>query len=371
MRIIDTFMEDPVFLTFSLVLIGLRMGKYRIFNVRLDIAAVLVCALFWGLMTDIWGIDIVDSKVLSGISSLGSAMFIASTGIQSGQKSEPNRKGRTRSIATGILMSLTGTIVTSVILLLDRNVPVNMALGLLSGGLTSTPALAVINEFEGASVLATAGYGLSYYSGVLMIVAFVQLVFRRHIPEQVHTAEVWHCPIREDGITILAIAILLGVFVGQVPIPFLNGTIGMSGGILLGGLLVGKIMRHRIEKDQFSFHAYKQLGLLLFFIGTGIPAGAGLREYFQLKYLIYGMMTPLITILVGYILTKLLFKMPDVESCAIVCGGMTSTPGMGILQQYSNASYQFSQYSFTYIAALLTLLLSVRLLNYIVLYIGR
>ena len=59
--------------------------------------------------------------------------------------------------------------------MLDENLSADMAVGLLTGGLTSTPGLSAAKEVAKNQDAVVAGYGIAYTFGVLGVVLFVQL----------------------------------------------------------------------------------------------------------------------------------------------------------------------------------------------------
>ena len=122
--------------------------------------------------------------------------------------------------------------------------------------------------------------------------------------------------------------------------------------------------RFYLPKKDLKFiglSAVKSFGLMLFFVGSGINAGQSLTGEIYWIGILYGAMISAVSIFGGYLLTHGLFKFSKVESLSIICGGMTSTPAIGALQE-RDQEVDLSLYSMSYIGALITLIMAVRLL---------
>lgn len=78
----------------------------------------------------------------------------------------------------GVVVILSGALAAVLLITVDKNLSPEMAVGLLTGALTSTPGLSAATEAvtgEAAGEI-TAGYGIAYVFGVLGVVLFVQLI---------------------------------------------------------------------------------------------------------------------------------------------------------------------------------------------------
>ena len=87
------------------------------------------------------------------------------------------------------------------------------------------------------------------------------------------------------------VAVALGCLIGAIKIPGINFSLGNSGGCLIGGLIVGHFAHIgnidcRIKKESLVF--MRELGLVLFLIGAGVPGGVNFIDKFRWSYFIYG-----------------------------------------------------------------------------------
>lgn len=353
-----------ILILFALILIGLLIGKIRICGVRFGIAGVLLVALVFGHLTSkgsIWD-SIVISEICSFLSSIGTALFISAIGLQAGTTFFGKFGGKQlKAFVSGVCMVIVGFAVAVMIGLLDGAVMPDALVGLFSGSMTSTPAMSAGIEVFGHESQVSLGYGMSYAVGVLSVVLFVQ-VFR--LP-YLRSTDI-QTSVRDSGImqgskarcASIFIWLSLSILVGMILAMFLP--IGNTGSILISALIFGFICR-KIDLTFIGLSAVKSLGLMLFFVGSGISAGQNLAGEIYWIGILYGAMISAISIFGGYLLTHGLFNFSKVESLSIICGGMTSTPAIGALQE-RDQEVDLSLYSMSYIGALIALITAVRLL---------
>ena len=85
----------------------------------------------------------------------------------------------------------------------------------------------------------------------------------------------------------LSLGIVLGVFLGMVPIPLPNGTafrLGFAGGPLIAGLVLGRLERTGPIQWGVPYNAnlvLRQIGLVFFLAAIGTKAGRGFAETIQ------------------------------------------------------------------------------------------
>ena len=363
---------EPIVCFCAIVLIGLLVGRIKMFGVSMDIAAVLGVALFWGATLHCID-DFTAEKYLLSINNeqreqiyrfmslFGTALFISSIGIDAGFSFvKYNKRLKWRAFLSGVVVVLIGVLCTIALDVLDHGLSPSLLSGMFSGSMTSTPALSQARELCSDSYSAVSGYGITYCGGLFSVVIFIQLMTRtkksmQRVQSNMKRNEV---PInssrKNDGVWMLLTVIVIGYVLGT----FLR--IGVTGGILLSGLFAGYVLvKKRIVIS--SLDNYRQLGLLMFFVGTGIPSGASLTENFSLKYIFLGLFISITSIVIGYFTIKKLFGFTKEETLAIICGGMTSTPAIGILKKKYDA-IELAPYTVSYVGALITLLLSVRMI---------
>jgi putative transport protein len=258
-----------------------------------------------------------------------------------------------------------GAIVLIVCALIDSSLLKDLLLGILAGSMTSTPAMSAALETYGSASSVAIGYGISYWIGLLSVVLFVQL-FRlpyaacrndrqqNHEKSIPHTADIVKRLNQTDSLMLLSGTVLIGSILSLI-LP-----IGNTGGVLVSGLLIGFLVRKR-GKLLCDLAAYKSLGLILFFIGNGITAGVKLNTGLSWCYFFYGAMISVLAIGLGYSLIHFVLRFSKSDTLAILCGGMTSTPAIGVLQDRDQDT-DLSLYATSYVGALITLLVFVQII---------
>lgn len=351
----------PTFTVFLLIFIGILIGKIKLRDVQLGHAAVLGCALLLGILIGRTSIFPGASLLAhcSFLSSLGTVIFISVIGLHAGTVfSHAKQKRLWKAFFGGCSIVLIGVITTILLLCTDSSFQPDLLLGIFAGAMTSTPTLSAVQEFYGQASMGSIGYGTAYCIGVLSITLFVQFIPCSQRKEPIFEQQPTNRSISQtDVLLLLALCVLIGSLIGWL-LP-----IGNTGGYLLGGILIGWICVNK-KRTLPEMNLLKQLGLSMFLIGTGLPAGVQLTSGLPLRGLLYGSLISLGSILIGYLLLRFLFHYSVADTLTILCGGMTSTPAIGILQQ-KNSSTDLSIYSMAYTGALITLLTSIQFLFHI------
>ena len=312
-----------LFVVFAVLLFGYALGRITIKGVSLGdagvfIIALVVGALFFGVNAD--GQLLFDASAkpydfnsgLSIIESLGLVLFVTSVGFIAGPKFFGNFKKNFKSyVLLGLVIILAGGLSAAACIyageifgygatIKDQDGFVAMIVGLLSGSLTSTPAVSaakatVAEEYTG---LVSVGHGIAYIFGVVGVVLFVQLVpklskanmeeeraklvIKTENEEKKNVLKLFE--IDHMGVAGFSLAAILGTLVGQIKIPLssqgLSGTcfsLTTTGGCLLMSLVLGhfgRIGKVSIMPTQNTLKLFRELGLVLFLVGAGIPGGA-------------------------------------------------------------------------------------------------
>ncbi|WP_235715301.1 aspartate:alanine exchanger family transporter [Halalkalibacter wakoensis] len=140
----------------------------------------------------------------------------------------------------------------------------------------------------------------------------------------------------------LSLILLIGILIGMVPvhIPFLGTiTLGVAGGPLFAALLIGHFGRIGPIRARFfqpSNQVVRDIGLVLFLAGAGTTAGQGIVDVIQqegMSLLVGGAFITIVPIVAGFFIARKLFKLSMVHSLGALCGGLTSTPGLGAVNQ--------------------------------------
>ena len=381
-----------VFVVFAIGTIGYLIGSIKIKGIDLGTAGVLLVALIWGVIINfIPNFSIGDTKIelwspsiktsFGLVSKIGTALFVTAVGLIAGPKFFRSfNKSTLAYILLGIIIIAVGAGTAVLFILLDKDLKPSMAVGLLTGGLTSTPGFSAGKEVAKAiEEDVTAGYGIAYLYGVLGVVLFVQIVpkiLKVNMEEEVKNfsaANQIQIPepkgklINVDpfGFFPFTLAVALGCLIGAIKIPGINFSLGNSGGCLIGGLIVGHFghigkIDWRVSKQTLNF--MRELGLVLFLIGAGVPGGVNFIDKFKWTYFLYGAVMTTLPMIVGYVIARYVFKLSLLNNLGSITGGMTSTPALGTLISTAGTDEVSAAYAATYPFALVSVVLAAKIL---------
>ncbi|MBQ9746361.1 MAG: permease, partial [Clostridia bacterium] len=260
---------------------------------------------------------------------------------------------------------------------------VAMIVGLLSGSLTSTPAFSAAKATVEAQYtgLVSVGHGIAYIFGVIGVVLFVQLipkltkadmdaeraklVVKAEEEKKPYKGKIFE--IDHMGIAGFSLAAILGTFIGQIKIPLssagLSGTcfsLTTTGGCLLVSLVLGHFGRFgsvSIMPKESTLKLFRELGLVLFLVGAGIPGGAEFIANFDPMYFVYGVIMTIVPMIIGYFFAKYVLKLSLLNNLGSITGGMTSTPALGTLISTAGTEDVAAAYAATYPIALIAVVL--------------
>ncbi|MGM9636007.1 MAG: YidE/YbjL duplication [Candidatus Avispirillum sp.] len=381
-----------LFFVFLIAAVGYLIGGIEIKGISLGTAGVLLTALVFGIIAHyvgsftIGGHEIVlynteTVKPLFGlISNIGTALFVTAIGLIAGPKFFRSFNKKFLSyILMGVAIIATG-FVMMVVAVKVFDIEPAMASGLLTGALTSTPGLSAAKEAVGsdAEALVTAGYGIAYLFGVFGVVLFVQImprILRVDIAKErenfvaANTLEIKPFTAkvkRMDPLNFFAFVftVAFGMILGSIKIPGINFSLGTSGGTLIAGLIVGHfghIGKIDMRFDKEMLNIFRELGLMLFLIGAGVPAGVNFVNSVEPRYFLVGIAMTLVPMIIGFILAKYVFKLSIFNNLGSITGGMTSTPALGTLISVAGTDEVAAAYASTYPIALVLIVLAVKL----------
>jgi len=161
-------MHHPVFVLFSVIAIGLMLGKISIYGISLGSAAVMFVALIYGH----YGVEISRA-----ITSVGLVLFVYCVGIGAGSRffSTLRQSGIQLAILSAIVVGVGG--ISTALVARAFGISPSVAAGVFAGALTSTPGLAAAQEHFASTMdqgLVSSGYAIAYPFGVVGTVLFVQ-----------------------------------------------------------------------------------------------------------------------------------------------------------------------------------------------------
>ena len=360
---------SPLSVFFIVIIFGYLIGKIKFAKISLDLSGVLIAAVLMG-----WSLSVIASHSvminlkeyeanMKFFSSLGTALFVSSIGLSTGGVVNFRNRCDMKSIAIGSLMVCSAFIVMRLIGILDSNIPDSKLLGILCGALTTTPGLSVACELKSViSEEAVLGYGCAYLFGVTATVIFVQIVgnssnFTLEEDKMVgNNCEYKHAL---SGLIQIGCTVVLGRLLGSVEI--MNFSLASSGGMLCSGIVVGVIVKKLFSTKSLTtkmLTPFRDMGLVLFFVGNGIPAGMQLTDGVELNMIFYGVLMTIAPIISGTVLYRFFFK--DRLPATVIAGGMTSTPAIGILAEKHN-NISLNKYALAYFGALITIVILIRI----------
>lgn len=380
-----------LFLVFLIAMLGYLIGGVEIRGISLGTAGVLLVALAYGILANRIGSFAVGGKTIelynaetvkpmySLISDLGTAMFVTAVGLIAGPKFFRNfRKGSVAYILMGVLVIGIGGVATLAIRSVSH-ISSSLAAGLMTGALTSTPGLSAAKDAAADTDAVTAGYGIAYLFGILGVVFFVQIVpkllhvnleeeRRQFIAADAVKASDYGRKLRKidpmDFFPFLTTA-ALGMLLGSFRIPWIDFSLGTSGGTLIMGLVVGHfghIGSIDLRVGKSTLNLLRELGLVLFLIGAGVPSGVSFVKYVRISYFLYGAVITLAPMALSFLLAKYVFKLGVLNSLGSITGGMTSTPALGTLIRVAGTDDVASAYAATYPIALVVVVLTAKLI---------
>lgn len=393
-----------LFCVFTVLFAGYAIGRITIKGVSLGDAGVFIIALLFGALfcadkgsiipaeqMEHWG------EWLELTESLGLILFVTSVGFIAGPKFFANMKKNFKSyVLLGFVIIIAGGLAALGCIMLGEHVFgygadtikdidgfVAMIVGLLSGSLTSTPAFSaakatVAPEYQS---LVSVGHGIAYIFGVIGVVLFVQLIPKLTKADMDKERAKIAVPVKENikakaiklfyldhmGICVFSLAAVLGTFVGKIKIPLSNAglegtcfSLTTTGGCLLVALLIGhfgRIGKISLMPAESTLKLFRELGLVLFLVGAGIPGGIDFVANFNAMYFVYGIIMTIVPMIIGYIFAKYVLKLSLLNNLGSLTGGMTSTPALGTLIGTAGTEDVAAAYAATYPIALIAVVL--------------
>lgn len=365
---------SPTVLFFLIVILGTLLGRIKVSGVSLDLSAVLILAIIAGAIISFSFGESQNSYIdslrsdMSFLSSLGTSLFVAAIGISAGYAITNRFKLKDLLlIFAGMLMVCVGFGVLILIMCFDKSMDISVLCGVLCGALTSTPGLSLMCEAENInSTSATLGYGYAYVFGVVFVVIFVQLLSRRIATENLSNEDSRQDKVKDNHLTsIMSIFVTaaIGTVIGKLTLPKINFSLGTSGGILCAGILVGVIVKrlgNRVSLNQDIISVIRSLGLMFFFVGSGVPAGMSMTKQFDIKWIFYGCIMTVAPVIIFWFLCSFVTHIDAKGKACLISGGMTSTPAIGVLINKS-PDMPMQVYSLTYFGALLAMVVVSRI----------
>ena len=365
---------NELVIVFCIAALGYLLGSISIKGLNLGTSGILIVALVFGHF---------GLMVPGSLKNIGLICFVTAVGFIAGPGFFRNfKKSAISYVVLGIVIILSGAAACIGVMKL-AGIETDLAVGMMSGALTSTPGLAAAIEATGSD-MASVGYGIAYPFGVVGVVLFVQLIpkiLKIDVEKERERLAAATAPkdadasgakkeyklLDEFGLMAFAVAAALGVLIGKIVIPLPGGaefSLGTSGGPLLTGLVFGHFAHVgpiSISVPKKTLSVVREVGLALFLMGAGTEAGQGFLAVLAeqgVALFLWGAVMTLTPMVIGYILAVYVFKIDVLSALGSICGGMTSTPALGTLMAVTKTEAVAAAYAATYPLALIMVVLS-------------
>jgi putative transport protein len=227
------------------------------------------------------------------------------------------------------------------------------------------------------------GHAIGYPFGVIIVIIAVnffpkifridvekeQEVFNREMAEA--RKAVGGREIKETDFDLIAlcIAMLFGYTIGRfgIDLGFLGinqvFSLGSTGGVLVGSLIlgyIGKIGPINFRMNSKILGIVRQLSLAFFLAIVGLRYGFRVFDALAgsgITLAVVGLVVGLVAMLIGFFVGKYIFKINWIMLSGAICGGMTSTPGLGAAVDAIGSDDPAAGYGATYPFALLGMVL--------------
>jgi putative transport protein len=177
--------------------------------------------------------------------------------------------------------------------------------------------------------------------------------------------------LHETDLVSLSAALVVGLVLGVTPVILPGGEefrLGLAGGPLFVGLLLGhfgQVGPLSGDVPRAARLLLSELGLALFLANAGVVAGRDLVATVEARGLVLalaGMGITLAALLGGWLVARRGMKLDLAAALGGLCGGMTSTPGIGALTAKGDAERAVASYAAAYPVALILMGLAAQLL---------
>lgn len=161
--------SDPVVSLLLVVTSGLALGRLQLRGLSLGASGVIFTALAAGHL---------GALLPAEVGSLGLILFVYAVGLNAGPSFFRAFMRQGKELALLVVAIVASGAVGTGLVAWGLGIPTDLAVGIFTGAMTSTPGLAAGLEAMPHSEQLAVGYGLAYPFGVVGVVLFVQLLPR-------------------------------------------------------------------------------------------------------------------------------------------------------------------------------------------------
>jgi putative transport protein len=158
------------------------------------------------------------------------------------------------------------------------------------------------------------------------------------------------------------IGLLVGVFIGLVPVPVGQGVtlkLGMAGGVFITSLLIGHFGRIgplQLYVPPAAKNLTRELGLMLFLAGAGTNAGAQLVDVLKDQgwiLLLAGAAVTTLSVLAGLVAMMKIYRLNLLSAMGALTAAMTNPPALAAASNQTETDLPALSYASTYPVALI------------------
>lgn len=410
-------MTNPLLLMSVAIVAGLRLGEITIRRFKLGVSGTLFSGMLLSFAVQRWlvtpyaalaeqqpaQVPAAIQRVLQGglvdkaYFNLLLVLFVASVGLQAAPKVARVFRGNgLRFLLLALVITGSGAAMVYLLFRLIPGLDQLAIAGVYAGALTSSPGLGVALETVGrlfaGPTAATAqasvglGYAAAYPFSVITVIISMQLLprlFRVDLAQEslrLREALGDEPPPGPErpvvgglGIDFPAFMLvcIVGLVLGKVSLPLGSAgrvSLETTGGVLVTALLLGnwgRIGRFNFRMQDLPLDIVKQFAVLYFMAYVGLNYGAQAILALagpNLLLVVVGVLTAASSLLVGFLVGRYWLRMNWILLAGAICGGMTSTPGLGAAIDSTGHNEVAGGYGSTYPLGLLCKVIIVLLL---------
>ncbi len=169
------------------------------------------------------------------------------------------------------------------------------------------------------------------------------------------------------------LGIILGIFVGSIPItlPFFDTTLklGLAGGTLLVAIFLSRLHSFKgiiWHLPSSAHHLMREMGIALFLAAVGINAGASFFDALfsleGLKLFLVGATITFFPLFTFALIARVFFKLNYIVICGLLSGSTTDPPALAFAQQLTHSDLLASFYASVYPLTMLLRIISAQII---------
>ena len=220
------------------------------------------------------------------------------------------------------------------------------------------------------------GHAVGYPFGVIIVILavnFLNVVFRFDVEDEKkkyllemeaarNAGSVKDIPTTDFSIIAFAVVCFAGYLLGSIKIymgPLGYVSLESTGGVLIGSLIlgyIGKIGPLSFRMDPKTLGVIRELGLAFFLAIVGLNYGYGAVDAVTgsgITLALVSLIVGFVAVIIGFLVGRYVFKLNWIMLSGAICGGMTSTPGLGAATEAVGSDDPGAGYGATYPFALL------------------